>query len=159
MISRRFLTNFMLEEISSAAATVNINAVGDSVHPDGDEFGWDGQPGKPGSSFRPYVIVTPMQSSASSGAIRGVQNDWHFPYSISSFGATRVQAEWLNDYLRDWLYDNTPRKTFDAEEGYFYTVQGVKIDMIGGIVRSDTIEPPIFGQTDVYSIWITKGVL
>lgn len=156
MISRRFLSAFVLEEMTTAAAEVNVTAVGDAVHPDGN-FGWDGQPGEPGSKFYPYVIVTPMQSSYSSGAIQGAQSDWRFPYSISSFGATRAQAEWLNDYLRDWLYTNTHRKTFTAEDGFKYTIQNVRIDMIGGIVRSDAVDPPVYGQTDVYSIWITKG--
>lgn len=156
MISRRFLSAFLLDEIEAAAAEVNVTAIGDAVHPDGN-FGWDGQPGEPGSKFYPYVIVTPMQSSYSSGAIQGSQSDWRFPYSISSFGATRVQAEWINDHLRDWLYANTHRKTFIAEDGFKYTIQNVRIDMIGGIVRSDAVDPPVYGQTDVYSIWITKG--
>lgn len=156
MISRRFLSAFVIAEMATAAAEVNVTAVGDAVHPDGN-FGWDGQPGEPGSKFHPYVIVTPMQSSYSSGAIQGAQSDWRFPYSISSFGATRAQAEWLNDYLRDWLYANTHRKTFTAEDGFKYTIQNVRIDMIGGIVRSDAVDPPVYGQTDVYSIWITKG--
>lgn len=155
MISRRFLSAFVVQEIKDACADVNITAVGDAVHPDG-HFGWNGQPGEPGSQFHPYVIVTPMQSSSSQGAIKGVQNDWRFPYSVSGFGATRAQAEWLNDYIRDWLYTHTPKKNFVAEDGFSYTIQNVRIDMIGGIVRSDAIDPPVYGQTDVYSIWISK---
>ena len=156
MISRRHLTEFLLEEMEIAAAEVGVTAIGDAVHPDGN-FGWNGQPGEPGSKFHPYVIVTPMQSSYSTGEIQGSQSDWRFPYSFSSFGATRAQAEWLNDHLRDWLYDNTHRKTFTAEGAIKYTIQNVRIDMIGGIVRSDAVDPPVYGQTDVYSIWITKG--
>jgi len=152
MLARRNLTAML---VSALAADTNF-AVGDSHVPEAGTYGWSGTPGAIGSEYRPYSIITPMAASRPSGPLADSHADWQIPYSLSSFGTTREQAEWIADLARTALIDQRGL-TFDGGDGT-YTIQQVRVESIGGMQRSDQLEPPTFGQTDTIAVWITKGI-
>lgn len=151
MLSRRNLTQLLLTSI----ATHTSCPVGDSNTPD-PPYGWDGQPGEIGSKFKPYSILTPMSSGRATGPLSDTHADWQLNYSLSSVGTTREQCEWICDKARSSfvVLKNT---TFDGIDGT-YKIQQIRTESIGGIVRSDSVEPNMFGQTDVFSVWVSKGL-
>lgn len=149
MISRRKLTDTLL----TAIATKTGKPVHD-YEPDGDQYGWSGTPGEAGSSFTPYSVLIPRTSSGANGPLAGTQSDWRIPYSVSSFGTSRRQAEWIADLARS-SFGILNRTHFDGIDST-YTFQQVKVTQIGGILRNAAVEPPIFGQTDVFDVWVTK---
>ena len=150
MFSKRQLTDLLLTTIADSTEF----PCGDA-HTPGGNFGWSGQPGESGSVFTPYTILTPQPSSGSSGPISDPQADWKCSYGITSFGTSREQCEWIADLARSSFY-GLKRTTFEGIDST-YTIQQVRIDTIGGIQRTDAIEPPIFGQTDVFTVWSTKS--
>ncbi len=151
MLSRKALTDLLITTLADATEL----AVGDAHTPEPGTYGWSGTPGGINSTFTPYNILTPMQAGRPDGPISDTHADWQIPYTISSFGTSRSQCEWLADLARSALislrYD-----TFDGVDDD-YTIQQVRVESIGGIQRSDAIEPPTFGQSDMIAVWITKG--
>ena len=143
------------ELVLSTIATETSNPVGDSSSPDGS-YGWSGTPGEIGSTYTPYTVVYPQTANASSGPISDPLADWKLPYSLTSYGATRAQCEWLCDIARSALLD-LDRTTVTCGDAT-YTIQQAKVETIGSVIRSDALQPPTFGQTDIVSIWLTKGV-
>jgi hypothetical protein len=83
------------------------------------------------------------------------QADWRMNYTVSSFGTSRAQCEWIADLARASM-STLVRETFDGVDSV-YTILQARVESIGGIVRSDAVNPPLFGQTDTVSIWLTKG--
>lgn len=129
--------------------------VGDAIMP--ANAGWSGnQPNKDGSNFTPYVVLTPGSATASSGSMAMPQADWRMPYSLSSFGVSRQQCEWMADRAR-YTADGLKGQTLDLTTGTF-RVQMVAVDAIGGLVRVDATEPPYWGQIDQITIWLSKEI-
>lgn len=149
MISRRLLTDALITAVSTATGF----PVGDADHPD-PPYGWSGQSGAPGSTFSPYSILTPQNSSQSSGPLSDTQGDWHLTYTIASFGTNRTQCEWICDLARS-AFSSLKKETFESGSDTYQIMQ-VRTENIGGVVRSDAVEPATFGQTDVISVWVTK---
>lgn len=151
MLSRRNLTDALL----AAVGTTTDLPVLDAQPPSNTNFGWSGQPGEAGSTFTPYTILTPQQSSNATGPLADTHSDWRLSYSLTSFGTSREQCEWIADLARSSLY-GLQRDTFDGIDSD-YTILQVRTDTIGGVIRSDVTNPPMFGQTDIYSVWVAKG--
>jgi len=142
------------ELVLSTVLAETTNPVGDASSPN-VTYGWSGTPGEIGSTYTPYTVIYPQSASSSSGPVADPLADWKLPYSLTSYGATRAQCEWLCDIARSALLelDRTTVVCGDAT----YTIQQAKVDVIGSVIRSDALQPPTFGQTDVVSIWVTKG--
>mgnify|MGYP007044002929 CR=1 FL=1 len=151
MLSRRALTDLLLATVK---AKTNY-PVGDADHPD-PPYGWTAQSGAPGSSFKPYSILNPQSSGTAQGPFSDTHADWRLTYTLSSYGTNRTQCEWINDLARSALYE-LKKETFDGVDGTYQIMQ-VRTENIGGIVRSDVVEPATFGQTDTYVVWITKEI-
>lgn len=151
MLSRRNVTQALLSAISTQTSC----PVGDSTAPD-PPFGWDGQPGAVGSKFTPYSVLTPMSSSRASGPMSDTHADWQLNYSLSSIGTTREQCEWICDKARS-SFITLKNTTVDGVDGT-YKIQQIRTESIGGIVKSESVEPHMFGQTDVFSVWVSKGL-
>ena len=149
MISRRNLTDLILETVSGQTSL----PVGDA-HPPDAPYGWSGTPGEIGSTFTPYTIVTPQSGSISTGSLADTQADWRLPYSLSSFGTSREQCEWVCDLARS-AFIVLKEEEFDGVDGTYY-IQTVRLETIGGIVKTESLEPPTFGQTDMITVWVTK---
>lgn len=151
MISRRNLTDLLVTTL----ATQTGYPVGDAHTPD-PPYGWSGQPGDPGSTFSPYSIITPMTSSRASGPLSDTHSDWQLNYSVSSFGTSREQCEWISDKARS-AFISLKNTNFDGIDSQ-YRIQQIRTETLGGVIRSDSVEPPLFGQTDVFSVWVAKGI-
>jgi hypothetical protein len=152
VFSRLNLTNTVIATI----ATYTGYAVGDSNSPAPEAaWGWSGTPGEVGSTFTPYSVVSPQGANTSDGPLAATQADWIARYSVTSFGASRKQAEWLADQTGNSL-SSLRRTTFDGGDGT-YTIASVRLESMGGIVRTDALEPPTFGQSDVFALYVSKG--
>ena len=146
-LHRRPLTALVLTQIANAG-----QPVGDSVSPAAG--GWQGSPNADGSNFVPYVVVMPGPASVSSGPIADTQADWQLAYTLTSFGVSREQCEWMADKARDAAV------TFAREvvmlNGDSYAVQQARATVIGPVQRVDATEPSFYGQTDSVTLWISK---
>jgi len=148
MLNRRILTKTIIDKVKLTG-----KPVGDGVTPKG--AGWTGgQPNAEGTNFVPFCVVGIGTSSSSSGPISDFQADWQTTYTVSSFGVSREQTEWTADLARTnlALLKGTTLNLGDAN----YKVISVRVDAIGGIQRVDATEPQYWGQTDAYTVWVTK---
>lgn len=148
MIERRLLTT----ALTTALSTDTGMPVGLANAPiDG---GWDGEPNKDGSNFTPYIVVTPQTATSASGPFDDPQADRQFPYAISCFGVMPEQTEWMADKARATA--ETLKKTTVVLGDGNYRIQQVRTDLIGGLQRVDTPDPPYWGQTDMMTLWLTR---
>jgi hypothetical protein len=144
---RRFLTRVLLNQLVTAG-----QPVGDAVSP--ADGGWQGQPNANGSNFVPYVVLTPGPASVSSGPFGNTQADWQCGYTMTSFGVSREQAEWMADAARFAAVTLARAKVMLNGDGY--TVQQVREQVLGPVQRVDATEPAFYGQTDSIQVWISK---
>ena len=144
---RRFMTKAMLDQLGTSG-----QPVGDAISPPGG--GWAGQPNSDGSNFVPYVVLTPGPASVSTGPFGDTQADWQLGYTITSFGVSREQCEWMADTAR--FAALTLARTTVMLNGDGYAVQQVREQVLGPIQRVDATEPAFFGQTDTLQVWISK---
>lgn len=150
MLNRRTLTKAVIDKVKEIG-----KPVGDGVTP--KNAGWTGgQPNADGTNFVPFSVIGVGSSSNSAGPISDFQADWQTTYTVSSFGVSREQAEWMADSARSnlALLKGTTLDLGDSN----YKVISVRVDAIGGIQRVDATEPQYWGQTDAYTVWVTKTV-
>lgn len=149
MITRRELSGLIVDTLRD---TPNVSDIGLAKAPHG--AGWSDAPNKDMSSFMPYGVVNPGASGSNTGPISGNLQDWQLPYMVMSFGVTPEQTEFIADSLR---YQFITMKNSSVVLGSFdYKIQQVKIESIGAIQRVDATEPPYYGQTDSYTVWLSK---
>jgi hypothetical protein len=117
--------------------------------------GWEGEPNVNGSNFVPYTVVTPNTATMASGPQSDPQGDRQVPYSLASFGVLPEQAEWMADTARAAV--EQLKKTTVTLGDRDYKIQQVRTDVIGGLVRVDSTDPPYWGQVDVVTLWLTPA--
>lgn len=148
---------------SHLITTLNLEdfPVGDGGAPEPDVLtagglhaGWNGDPNSPGSIFVPYLVLVAQTATISSGPFPGPQNDWRLPYSLSSFGVNRAQAEALAHRGRDQLESLT--KTSVTLDGVSYKILQIWFDAIGGVGRVDQTSPSTYGEVDTFTVWLSK---
>lgn len=148
MIERRLLTAAVITAAATAGKPVgyaNAPLTG----------GWDGQPNADGSNFTPYCVVTPSTATTATGPFDDPQGDRQIPYSIASFGVLPEQAEWMADEARAAV--EAMKKTTVVLGDGSYRIQQVRTDVMGGLVRVDSTEPPYWGQVDSLTLWLTRA--
>lgn len=148
MIERRLLTAAVVDAVETTGKPVglaNAPLAG----------GWQGQPNADGSNFVPYSVVTPNTATMASGPFDDPRADRQMPYSIASFGVLPEQTEWMADEARAAVA--TLSKTTVALGDRSYKVQQVRADVVGGLQRVDSTEPPYWGQVDVVILWLTPA--
>lgn len=130
--------------------------VGDAVSPVG--AGWDANPNKSGSNYHPYVVVTPMTVSNPTGSIAESNSYVTVPYSLTFYGVSRKQLEWMSDRCREiavnFVREHYTLKGLDQTNSW--KVMQAQLGSLGGISRSDNVEPSLYTQTDVINIYISK---
>lgn len=147
MIERRLLTAALIAALETGGARIGNNrAPADS--------GWIGQPNKSGTNFVPYSVVAPMSSASSNGPISDFQADWELAYSVSSFGVSPEQCEWMADTSRSKadLLRGEVLELGDAS----YQILLVTASSVGAVQRVDAVDPPFWGQSDVLMVRIVK---
>jgi hypothetical protein len=148
MLERRLLSAAIVDQIFTDTGMPT-----DLAHaPQGG--GWQGQPNLDASNFVAYAVVTPQTATLASGPLSDPQADRLLPYAISSFGVSPVQTEWMADKARAAV--EALKKTHVVLGDATYTIQQVRTDVIGGLMRVDSTEPAYWGQVDVLTLWITR---
>lgn len=150
MLYKRALSDLVFNFVDTESAY----PVGDAHEPKDVQYGWTGTPNEPGSYFTPYIIITPSSSQRPDGAIGDSQTEWRISYIVSGFGASRQQAEFIADNTRDIMVRLSKQSFNDSKDDY--KIQQVRNDMMGQVVSSKSTEPPVFGQSDSYTIWVSK---
>lgn len=117
--------------------------------------GWQGEPNVNGSNFTPYCVVTPNTATSAQGPVSDPQGDRQLPYSLASFGVLPEQAEWMADEARAAV--ELMKKTSVSLGDRDYKIQQVRADIVGGLVRVDSTDPPYWGQVDVVTLWLTPA--
>src|SRR3954471_12692118 len=150
-ISRGPITSRLLDELVTEGFPVGDNAA--PVVP----YGWQGEPNDPGSTFTPWLSLSPgaatLQSPA--GAMGDSQSDWRLSYSVTYAGISRKQTEALADRMRMNL-TNIARESIDTETGKC-RIQKVTCSVIGNTNRIGSAYPDYFTQADTFEVWVTKG--
>lgn len=146
MIARRKLTTHLQEALEAELV------VGLAASPAAG--GWDGTPNDDGTNYVPYAVLIPQPSTpANPNPLPGV-TEWRLNYALSCYGASPEQPEWVADTARELLdaLTNTNVTLGDGE----YRIQQVYPSTIGGVLRVDATDPPTWGQTDTYTVWLSK---
>jgi hypothetical protein len=120
--------------------------VGDGEKPDGG--GWQGPPAA--SSFVGYVNVHPTPGGTTDGTIAAPRADAQADYSLISIGATPRQAEQIGDDVRRTMLA-TPLFVTDRQ------VAEVRLDMLGGVIRDDQVQPALFYVSDRYRLLVVPS--
>jgi hypothetical protein len=142
VVANRVVTDALIAELEAADL-----AVGDGEQPTGS--GWQGAAGL--SSFVPYAVVHALAGGNTDGPISAPDDDADSLYQITGVGATREQAEAVGDVARVAL----------CAPGAL-TVTGrsvciVRVDVLNGCRRDDTVEPVVFITTDRFRVTTTPA--
>lgn len=150
-ISRGPLTNRLLAELETEGFPV-----GDNSSPT-VPFGWQGEPNDPGTTFTPWLSLTPGVASlqAPAGALGDTQSDWRLSYNVVYSGISRKQTEALADRMRLNL-TNIARETVTTPSGN-WRIQKTTCTSIGNTNRIGSAYPDYFTQADSFEVWVTKG--
>lgn len=135
-VSGRVLTDAIIAALAAAPCDV-----GDGEKPTG--AGWQGVPDQ--SQFAPYLVLHPVSGGTTDGTLAASDDDAASLYQLTAVGATREQAEWAADEGRDVML------------GVAITVSGrsvaqVRVDMLGGARRDDTVQPSVWMAVDRYRV-------
>jgi len=150
-ISRGPISNRLLAELDTEGFPVGDNA--SPVVP----YGWQGEPNDPGTTFTPWLSLTPGVASLQTppGSIGDSQSQWRLNYTIVYAGVSRKQTEALADRMRLNL-TNIARESVDTPTGK-WRIQKVTCIGIGNTSRIGSAYPDYFTQADSFEVWVTKG--
>lgn len=107
--------------------------------------GWQATPAN--STFKPYVVVWPLSGDLD-GSIAVGHEDAQVIYQLSCVGASIEQAEWTADTARTALLTGPLALTGRS-------APLVTIEELGGAMRDDKTQPPVWWIADRYSILTT----
>jgi hypothetical protein len=150
-ISRGPITTRLLAELATEGFPV-----GDNASPTAP-FGWQGEPNEPGTTFTPWLSLSPGAASLQnpSGAMGDSQSEWRLSYSVVYAGISRKQTEALADRMRMNL-TNIARESVDSDTGK-WRIQKTTCTTIGNTNRIGSAYPDYFTQADSFEVWVTKG--
>ena len=150
-ISRGPITSRLLVELMTEGFPV-----GDNSSPT-TPFGWQGEPNSPGTTFTPWMSLSPAAGTlqAPAGPLGSTQEDWRLAYAVMYAGISRKQTEALADRMRLNL-TNIARESLDTETGK-WRIQKTTCTSIGSTSRIGSAYPDYFTQADSFEVWVTKG--
>lgn len=135
----RPVTNAIVEALADAGL-----AVGLAEKPEG--VGWQGAPGQ--SAFVGYVVVYPMLGGITDGPIGNFNADAWAVYQLTSVGGNEEQCEWVADEARVAMLAARPA-------GDDWKVAHVVLDVLGGAVREDDVQPSVWYSPERYRVAVT----
>lgn len=151
VIDRGSLTDLLITTLTSDPGF----PVGDGEAPGADSgAGWSGEPNVDGSTFTPYLVLTPQTATISIGSMRDPQDGFQIPYSLASFGVSRKQTEALANRARKAI--RTIAKTNVTLDGAGFYIQQVWFGALGAVGRVDATTPSTFGEVDTVTVWLTQ---
>jgi hypothetical protein len=150
-LSRGPITNRLLVELGTESFPV-----GDNAQPT-VPFGWQGEANDPGTTFTPWLTLSPGVASLQSpaGNMGDSQSDWRLSYTTIYAGISRKQTEALADRMRLNL-TNIKREDITTPTGV-WRIQKVTCVAIGNTTRIGSAYPDYFTQADSFEVWVTKG--
>src|SRR6185503_3915625 len=150
-ISRGPITNRLLSELDTEGFPVGDNS--SPVVP----FGWQGEPNDPGTTFTPWLTMTPGAASLQTppGGMGDSQSEWRLSYNVVYAGISRKQTEALADRMRLNL-TNINRESVATPTGN-WRIQKTTCTAIGNTSRIGSAYPDYFTQADSFEVWVTKG--
>jgi hypothetical protein len=149
-ISRGPITNRLLAELVTEGFPV-----GDNQSPDGP-FGWQGEPNEAGSTFTPWLSLSPGTATLQTPQAMGdSQSEWRLGYTVVYAGLSRKQTEALADRMRLNL-TNIARESIETPTGV-WRIQKIGCTAIGNTTRIGSAYPDYFTQADTFEVWVTKG--
>lgn len=149
-ISRGPITSRLLDELVTEGFPVGDNAA------PGVPFGWQGEPNAPGTTFTPWMSLSPGAASLQvQQGIGDSQSDWRLAYAVAYSGISRKQTEALADRMRMNL-TNIVRESVATPTGD-WRIQKVTCTAIGNTNRIGSAYPDYFTQADSFEVWVTKG--
>lgn len=154
ILDRKPLTDLLLTTLEGVGFPIGDASGPTKDLPNGKHAGWNGQPGTAGSTYVPYAVLTPAAVSVSSGPVSDPQADARLPFTLAMYGVNRGQVETLAGRLRVALH-GLRRSRFNSA-GIEHQIQQVWFDVLGGIVRVETTDPPTYGEIDTFTVWTTK---
>lgn len=95
-----------------------------------------------------YVVVYPLTGGTANGPIGHPDDDASVIYQLTSVGRIRKECEWVADKARRALL------AASLPIGDRMVVR-VGVDMLGGILRDDDVQPPVFYSPDRYRVMTT----
>ena len=120
-------------------------------------IGWDKQYAPDGAEYTPYAILVPQTASkAQPIPIRGFE-PWNVPYTLTGFGVNITQVEDLMDTFRE-LEANfvaSARPHIATKTGE-HTITKVECTSIGGVGWNNSVQPPMYSQSDSDNLTATK---
>jgi hypothetical protein len=150
-ISRGPITSRLLAELETEGFPVGDNT--SPVVP----FGWQGEPNSPGTTFTPWLSLSPgaavLQTPA--GAMGDSQSEWRLNYLANYAALSRKQTEALADRMRLNL-TNINRESIETPSGK-WRIQKTTCTAIGNTNRIGSAYPDYFTQADSFEVWVTKG--
>lgn len=141
MIDMGKLTDQLLGSMAQASGQV----LGDGIRP--DNVGWlDGQPNV--GIFVPYGVLSFQGAVPRDPTLRFDQTirAWVTNWRISYYGGSRQQCDWVAAKFRDTL-DNAIGQEFGL-----YKVTMANWKALGGLERSDQVDPPMWSATDTFTL-------
>lgn len=118
---------------------------------DGDEpagAGWQGPAGS--STFNGYGILYPIAGGMSDGDMARPDSDADLIYQVSTWGATRAQADAVLDKVNTVML-TTPIVVAGR------VVRLVRVDTYGGTRREDTGEPALYMAFNRYLVFTSPS--
>ena len=150
-ISRGSITNRLLQELDTEGFPVGDNSAPVM------SYGWQGEPNAAGSTFIPWLSLSPGVGSAQTppGTFGDSSTEWRLAYNVFYSAVTRKQNEALADRMRLNL-TNIAREKIDTPTGS-WQIQKVSCVAIGNTTRVGSAYPDYFTQADSFEVWVTKG--
>ena len=129
---------------------------GDGVAP--DIGGWSDDPNLSTSFYSPYGVLMPLTTGEASGSIAESNAYVISPYSLTYYGISREQIELMSDRGREVASNlgRTGHVLNGLNQSSTWKIMQARCSSIGGISRTDNVEPSLYSQTDVISIYISK---
>ncbi len=98
-----------------------------------------------------YVVVYSLPGGSIDGTLGAPNDDASVMYQLTSVGADRRQCEWVADRARQVILSAVMPLTDRI-------ISPVMVDMLGGTIRDDDIQPPVWYSPDRYRVMTTPLV-
>jgi hypothetical protein len=132
--------------------TISDLFVGDGIAP--AEGGWSlGQPNT--GEFVPYAVVAFMGARPRTPELTMVKQEaaWLASFQLRYHGGSRAQVDWTGNACRRAV-DSLLKATVITD--VFYEIAWVEWQSLGGVMRNDSVDPPIWNATDSLTLHAVK---
>lgn len=148
MIDTGALTDHMIATLSQ----LSWLEVGDGIAPEAG--GWtQGQPNV--DQFVPYVVVAFTSAKPRTPELTMLKQEqaWVSQFQLRYHGASRPQVDWTGTSCRSIVSSLLKTSIPPLDE---FEITWVEWQVLGGVVRNDSVDPPIWNATDSLTLHVVK---